>query len=105
MRAPHHDALLITLRIVNQDVDRLLIDQGSSSEVMYLELFHKLKLNIADLKEATVPLVDFVGRITMPLGKIFLLLMVGNISKLIEFLMVDIESPYHAILGRVGSMP
>ena len=100
VRTPHHDALIITLRIANYDVDKLLIDQGSSSEVMYLDLFRKLKLSIADPKEVTVPLVGFAGKGTIPLGKIVLPVRAGGISKMIEFLVVDIDSPYQAILGR-----
>ena len=79
VRTPHHDALIITLKIANYDVDKLLVDQGSSSEVMYLDLFRKLKLSIADLKEATVPLVGFVGKVTIPLGKIVLPVRAGSI--------------------------
>lgn len=100
VRTPHHDALVITLRIANFDIDKFLVDQGSSSEVMYLDLFRKLKLSVADLKEATVTLVGFAGKMTMPLGKIVLPVRAGNVSKMIEFLVVDIDSPYQAILGR-----
>jgi len=94
VRTPHHDALIITLRIANYDVDKLLVDQGRSSEVMYLDLFRKLKLSVADLKKAIVPLVGFTGKVTIPLGKIVLPLRAGNVSKMIEFLVVDIDSPY-----------
>ena len=100
VRTPHHDALTITLRIANYDVDKLLVDQGSSFEVMCLDLFRKLKLSIADLKEATVPLIGFAGKVTIPLGKIVLPVREGAISKMIEFLVVDIDSPYQPILGR-----
>lgn len=80
-------------------MDNLILDQESSSKVMYLELFRKLKLKMSDLKEATVPLVGFSGKMTMPLGKMIRPRRAGHISKL-KFWVVDIDSPYHAIPGR-----
>ena len=35
VQLPHNDPLVITLRIGNYDVQRVLIDQGSFSEVVY----------------------------------------------------------------------
>ena len=42
---PHNDALVLTLRLQEYDVRRILIDPGSSSEIMYMELFDKLDLS------------------------------------------------------------
>ena len=36
---PHNDALVVTLRIGEYDMKRVLIDQGSSAEIMYPNLF------------------------------------------------------------------
>ena len=33
---PHDDALVVTLRIVGYDVKRVMVDQGSCVEIMYL---------------------------------------------------------------------
>ena len=33
---PHDDALVITLRIGGYDVKRVMVDQGSAAEIMYL---------------------------------------------------------------------
>ena len=37
---PHDDALVISLRIGGYDVNRVMVDQGSTAEIMYLDL-HK----------------------------------------------------------------
>jgi hypothetical protein len=37
--------LLIVATITNHDMSRVLIDEGSSFDIMYEELFYKLKLN------------------------------------------------------------
>lgn len=40
---PYNDALVLMVNICNYDVMRVLIDPGSSSEVMYLNLYDKLR--------------------------------------------------------------
>ena len=35
---PHEDALVVTLKIEGYDVKRVLVDQGSAIEIMYLDL-------------------------------------------------------------------
>ena len=41
---PHNDALVITLRIGEYDVKRVMVDQGSGAEVMYHDLYKGLNL-------------------------------------------------------------
>ena len=41
---PHDDALMITLRIGEYDVKRVMVDQGSGAEVMYSDLYKGLNL-------------------------------------------------------------
>ena len=36
---PHDDALVVTFRIEGYDVKRVMVDQGSCVEVMYLDLY------------------------------------------------------------------
>ena len=36
---PHDDALVVTLRIGGYDVKRVLVNQGSGVEIMYLDLY------------------------------------------------------------------
>ena len=40
---PHDDALLITLRIGDYDVKRVMIDGGSAAEVMYPDLYKRVE--------------------------------------------------------------
>ena len=40
---PHDDTLLITLRIGDYDVKRVMIDGGSAAEVMYLDLYKRVE--------------------------------------------------------------
>jgi hypothetical protein len=57
VQTPHEDPLVIKLRIGDSDVKRVLIDQGSCSEIMYSDLFHGLGLKPSDLQPYDSPLV------------------------------------------------
>ena len=63
---PHDDALVITLRIRGYDVRRVLVDQGSSMEVMYPDLYKGLNLKPEDLTAYDSPLVSFKGKTITP---------------------------------------
>ena len=41
---PHDKALVITLRIGGYDVKRVMVDQGSTAEIMYPDLYKGLNL-------------------------------------------------------------
>ena len=59
VQLPHNDPLVITLRIGNYDVQRVLVDQRSFAEVMYQDLYEKLGLGEADLASFTSPIFGF----------------------------------------------
>ena len=80
VQLPHNDPLVVTLRIGNYDVQRVLIDQGSFAEVMYQDLYEKLGLGEAELSSFTTPIFGFSGELTMPLGKTMLPVLVGPIN-------------------------
>ena len=59
---PHDDALVVILRIGGYDVKRVLVDQGSTVEVMYPDLYKGLNLKPEDLSAYDSPLVSFEGK-------------------------------------------
>ena len=59
VQRPHANPLVIQLRINSYDMKRILVDIGSSVEVMYYDLFKQLKLSQSDLKPSRAPLVGF----------------------------------------------
>ena len=63
---PHDDVLVVTARISGFLVKRVMIDQGSGAEVMYLNLFKGLGLKNQDLIKYDTPLVSFAGRVVIP---------------------------------------
>ena len=60
---PHDDALVITLRIGGYDVKRVMVDQGSTAEIMYPDLYKRLNLKAEDLTPYSFPLVSLRGRL------------------------------------------
>ena len=67
---PHDDALVITLRIGGYDVKRVMMDQGSTTEIMYPNLYKGLSLRAEDPMLYSSPLVSFEGKVIIPKGQI-----------------------------------
>ncbi|XP_028122979.1 uncharacterized protein LOC114320083 [Camellia sinensis] len=101
----HNDGLMITLRIRNFDIRCILIDQGSSIEIMYYDAFKQLKLSDKDLAPATSPLVGFNSQPEWPMEKIILLVKAGSVVKQVEFWMLKVPSTYNLIWAENGFTP
>ncbi|XP_023923981.1 uncharacterized protein LOC112035382 [Quercus suber] len=67
---PHDDALMITLRIGDYDVRRVMVDDGNVVEVMYSDLYKGLRLKPEDLTPYSSPLMSFDGKLVIPKGMI-----------------------------------
>ena len=65
---PHDDALVITFRIGGYDVKRVMIDQGSATEIIYPDLYKGLGLKPENLTTYSSPLVSFKGKMVVPKG-------------------------------------
>ena len=97
---PHDDALVITLRIERYDMKRVMVDQGSGVEIMYLDLYKGLNLRPKDLTAYDSPLVSFDRKVVIPRGQIRLLVQASSEVVEVDFLMVDAYSPYTTIVAR-----
>nr|XP_023903677.1 uncharacterized protein LOC112015507 [Quercus suber] len=97
---PHEDALVVTLRIGGYDVKRVMVDQGSAVEIMYPDLFRGLNLVPSDLTPYCSSLISFEGRMVMPKGQIRLPVQTGSEIVEVDFVVVDVYSPYTAIVAR-----
>ena len=97
---PHDDALVVTLRIGGYDVKRVMIDQGSAVEIMYLDLFKGLNLKPKNLTAYNSPLASFEGKMVIPKGQIRLPVQTSSDVVEVNFIVVDAFSPYTAIIGK-----
>ena len=65
---PHDDVLMVTLRIREYDVRRVMVDQDSRVEIMYPDLYNGLGLKPKDLTAYDSPLVSFDRKVVIPRG-------------------------------------
>ena len=80
---------------------RVMIDQGSGADVMYLDLFKgRLRLKDQDLTKYDSLLVSFDGRVVIPQGQISLPVSMEGKEVMVTFIVVNSFSLYTAILGR-----
>ena len=101
---PYDDALVVSLRVGDYNVHRMLVDNGSSADILYYPAFQQMGINRARLTPANAPLVGFGGTRVLPLGAITLSVTVGDypqqIIQDVTFLVVDCSSAYNGIIGR-----
>ena len=100
---PHDNALVITLRVEDYNMYRVLVDNDSSIDILYYLAFQQMRINKEQLVPINAPLVGFGGTRVFPLSTVTLSVMVRNypkqITKDVTFLMVDCSFAYNAILG------
>ena len=100
---PHDDALVVSIRIEDYNMQRVLVDNGSSADILYYPTFQQMGIGRERLIPTNAPLVGFGGTRVLPLGAITLSVVVGDypqqIAKHVTFLVVDYSSAYNAILG------
>ena len=54
------------------------MDQGSTAEIMYPDLYKELSLSAEDLTPYSSPLVSFEGNVIIPKGQIKLHVQIGS---------------------------
>ena len=100
---PHDDALVVSIRIEDYNMHRVLVDNGSSTDILYYPAFQQMGIDREWMILMNAPLVGFGGTRVLPLGAITLFVVVGDypqqIAKHVTFLVVDYSSAYNAILG------
>ena len=100
----HDDPLVISAVVANVEVRRVFVDQGSSADIMFYELFKKLDFAPDDLLPFSGDLVGFTGARILPAGYVEARVTLGESplykSVTVKFLVVDCPSAYNIILGR-----
>jgi len=101
---PHNDALVIQAKISNMEVRRIMIDTGSSVNVMYRSCFDQMGLRAEQMRPSPEPLYGFTGDAVVPVGQIKLSLTLGEAGRqattLTDFLIIDCPSAYNVVLRR-----
>ncbi|KAD6796232.1 hypothetical protein E3N88_07128 [Mikania micrantha] len=67
---PHHDGLVITLYVANHYVRRILIDGGSSVNIIQLETLKRMNIPESEITTKSLILVGFSGEAKATVGEI-----------------------------------
>ncbi|GAV59677.1 hypothetical protein CFOL_v3_03208, partial [Cephalotus follicularis] len=78
VRLPHDDPVVVTLLVKLFTMKKILIDSGSSADILYKHAFDQLKIPTDQLRPVKTPLIDFVGEMVHPLGSIDLSVVAGT---------------------------
>jgi hypothetical protein len=102
--APHNDAMVINCSVAGWDLHKVLVDNGSQADIIFLHAFDRMGISHNLHKPSDNPLYGFDGKGTFPVGKIELPLSFGVApnarSEQVTFDIVDMVYPYNAIMGR-----
>jgi hypothetical protein len=100
----HSDDMVITIHIDRWDVTKILVDNGSQAEILFLATFDKMGFDRKQLRELSKLLFGFGGKRIKPIGTITLLVSFdtpkNQHTEYIAVDVVDMAYPYNAIFGR-----
>ena len=101
---PHDDPLVVRAVVANKTVHRVLIDNGSSADIIFASAFDKMGIGREKLEPVNTHLRGFSGEKVLPLSSIQLVLTLGDppcqATTTARFLIVDAPSTYNMLLGR-----
>jgi hypothetical protein len=100
----HNDAMVIEVNIAGWVIGNILVDNGSSADILFLKTFEKMNLSQHMLHPPEYPLQGFRGKPIKPVGKVSLPVSFrdpDNVRTVTRtFDVVDIYHPHLAIFGR-----
>jgi hypothetical protein len=100
---PHDNALVVTITVTIAN-HRILVDNGSSADILYWPAFKQMGIDRDKIKPFSSPLVGFGREQVQPVGIILQPVTVGTALRLstimVDFLVVDRPSAYNVIIGR-----
>ncbi|XP_027931921.1 uncharacterized protein LOC114187764 [Vigna unguiculata] len=98
------DPMVITVELENYAVKKVLIDQGSSVDILYWATYQKLQLPTTTMVPYDEPIYGFSGEKVSTRGYIDLHTVFCDDTQtktiLIGFLVVDMPTSYNVLLGR-----
>ena len=78
IKQPHNDPLIIMLRVEEFNIHRMLNNNRSLADIIFLPAFQQMKLDKKRIRPFTSPLVSFTGDRIVPRGIVILTMIVGT---------------------------
>jgi hypothetical protein len=75
---PHTNVMVLTVHIDRGDVTKILVDNSSQAEILFLSALEKMGYDKKQLKESMKPLYGFRGKRIEPVGVITLPVLFGT---------------------------
>ena len=101
---PHNDPLVIKAIVANKTIHRVLVDNGSSIDIIFASAFDKMDIGREKLELVNACLRGFSRERVLPLGSVQLGLTLGDppckATTTVRFLIVDAPLAYIMLLGR-----
>ena len=82
---PRNDLLVIELTIRDIDIGRVLIDTGSSIDIIFKDTLEKMEIDTSGIVENPSPLLGLSGETTIAFGSINLAVKAGTVIKVTDF--------------------
>ena len=95
----HNDPLLVNIGIGECQVTKLLIDTGSSFDLIFRDTLDKMGIDLRDMMPASRTLTRFNGSSEQMIGIIHLPVYAENLTRTVKFSVIRAKVPYNAILG------
>ncbi|XP_074293006.1 uncharacterized protein LOC141619888 [Silene latifolia] len=96
----HHDGLVISMQVGTANVRRILVDRGSSVNLIMLDILKAMKISEDQITKKSSVLVGFSGETKNSLGEIYLPTYAESVASYERFGVLDCLSSYSVILGR-----
>ncbi|XP_070005248.1 uncharacterized protein [Nicotiana sylvestris] len=97
--SPHNDALVISLLVHDTNVKRVLIDLGSSVNIIFLRVLYEMQAEDKLIPKAHT-LSGFDNSSIVTKGEVILTTFAEVVVKDTKFQVVDMEMAYNMILGK-----
>ena len=105
MHHPYTSALVIPVKIANNIIHMMLVDNDSATNILFWDAYQKTGLTQADLSPTTSRLYGFTGDHVIPNETIKLAVILGEHPRVAtvvtEFLAVDCSSAFNRVIGRL----